>query len=219
MSWHQTDNEKRMYRTERRAERKIKDKRRSIEAVVYGMKWAHSMARLEICPARHPLVKFSLEGVKRKLVHPVSPKEPLSVDKVQAIAEFYVSSNSFATFRFLFILLVGFDGFFCINEINSFCLKDVTINADHMSMLPSEKMTSIRKVIPLILPGLENLRAQFPLLNELLRFCRSLIHHIRLFVILLSPNLVSISTLARACLFLLLEWNSRSTSSPLLMRF
>ena len=27
----------------------------SIEAVVYGIKWAHSMAGLEICPANHPL--------------------------------------------------------------------------------------------------------------------------------------------------------------------
>ena len=46
--------------------------------------------------------------------------------------------------------------------------------------------------------------------NELLRFCRSLIHHIRLFVVSLSPNLASISTLARACLFILLERNLRS---------
>ena len=103
-----------------------------IEAVVYDIKWAHSMAGLEICPANHPRVKSSLEGAKRKLVRPVPPKEPLSVDTVQAIAEFYVSSNSLGTLWFLFILLVGFYGFFSIDEINSFCLKDVTINADHM---------------------------------------------------------------------------------------
>ena len=165
-------------------------------------------------------MKSSLEGAKRKLARPVRPKEPLSVDTVEAIAEFFVSSNSLATLRFLFILLVGFYGFFRIDEINSFCLQDVTIKADHMSIyVASEKMTSIGKVTPLILPGLENLRAQFPLLSELLRFCRSPIHRFHLFVVLLSPNQASISTLARACLFPLLERNSRTTSSPLLTTF
>ena len=60
-------------------------------------------------------------------------------------------------------------------------------------------MTCVGKVIPLILPGLGNLCAQFPLLDELLKFCRSQIHLIRLFVVLLGPNPacmgVSISTL------------------------
>ena len=54
---------------------------------------------------------------------------------------------------------------------------------------------------------------------ELLRFCRSLIHRIRLFVVLLGLNLARISTLARACQFLLLERNLKSTSSPLLTTF
>ena len=107
----------------------------SVEAVVYGIKWAHSMTGLDICPVSHPLVKSSLEGAKRKLARPVQPKEPLSVDTDQAIADFYVSNNSLATLRFLFILLVGFSGFFRIDEINSFRLKDVVINSDHMVYL------------------------------------------------------------------------------------
>ena len=73
------------------------------------------------------------------MARPVRPKEPLSVDTVQAIAEFYVSSNSLATLRFLFILLDGFYGIFRIDEINSFCLKDVTINADHMSVYVAKR--------------------------------------------------------------------------------
>ena len=77
------------------------------------------MAGLEICPAVHPLVKSSLEGAKRKLAPSVRQKEPLSVDTVQAIAEFYVSSNSLATLRFLFILLIGFfDSSFCLKANN-----------------------------------------------------------------------------------------------------
>ncbi|KAK2562488.1 hypothetical protein P5673_014153, partial [Acropora cervicornis] len=80
----------------------------SVEAVVYGIKWAHSMAGLVSCPVSHPLVKSALEGAKRKLALPVRPKEPLSVDTVKAIADFYSSD----------VPPLGFYGFFRIDEIN-----------------------------------------------------------------------------------------------------
>ena len=179
------------------------------------------MAGLEICPVNNPLVKSSLESAKRKLGRPVRPKKPLSLDTVQAIAEFYVSSNFLATLRFLFILLVGFYGFFRVAEINSFFLQDVTINADHMSIYVAKRKNDHywEGHTSYLARFGKSIRAQFPLRDELLRFCRSLIHCIRLFVVLLSPNPASISTLARACLFPLLERNSRSTPSPLLTTF
>ena len=74
----------------------------SVEAVVHGIKWAHLMAGLELCPVSHPLVKSALQGVKRKLARPVRPKEPFSVDSVQVIANFYTSDDSLAVLRFLF---------------------------------------------------------------------------------------------------------------------
>ena len=37
----------------------------SIESAVYAIKWGHAMA-IEACPVSHPLVKFALEGAKRK---------------------------------------------------------------------------------------------------------------------------------------------------------
>ena len=71
----------------------------SVEAVVYGIKWAHSMVGLVSCPVSHPLVKSALEDAKRKLALPVRPKEPLSVDTVKAIADFYSSDVSLAVLR------------------------------------------------------------------------------------------------------------------------
>ena len=119
------------------------------------------------CVLNHPLVKSSLEGAKRKLAHPVRPKEPLSVDTVQAIAEFYVSSNFLATPRFLFILLIGFYGFFRIDEINSFCLKDLIIDADHVSIyVAKRKNDQYREGHTSYLAGLGNLCAHFPLLTN-----------------------------------------------------
>ena len=67
------------------------------------------------CPFSHPLVISALEGAERKLARPVRQKEPLSVDTVQAIANFYISDDSLAVLRFLFVLLVGFYGFFRVD--------------------------------------------------------------------------------------------------------
>ena len=95
----------------------------SIESVLYGIKWAHSLAGIVECPSSHPFVKSSLEGARRKLACPVQPKEPLSVDTVCRIADHYFYSSSLAVIRFLFILLVGFAGFYRMGEIRTFLLK------------------------------------------------------------------------------------------------
>ena len=57
------------------------------------------MAGLVSCPVSHPLVKSALEGAKRKLALPVRPKEPLSVETVKAIDNFYSSDVSLAVLR------------------------------------------------------------------------------------------------------------------------
>ena len=50
-----------------------------LQAAVYLIRWAPQIAGL-ISPSNHPLVKSCLEGAKRKLAHPVQPKEPLSLE-------------------------------------------------------------------------------------------------------------------------------------------
>ena len=117
----------------------------SIESAVYAIKWGHAMAGFEACPVSHPLVKFALEGAKRRLARPVQPKEPLSVSTVQAIATHFASSASLSDLRFLFILLVGFAGFFRIDEIRNIALRDVSIHSDHMSVyVPQRKNDQYR---------------------------------------------------------------------------
>ena len=117
-----------------------------IQSVIYSIRWGHNLAGIEDCPTNHPLVKSSLEGAKRSLARPVRPKEPLPVDTVEKIAEHYASSDSLATIRFLFILLVGFAGFFRLNEIQNLELKDVEIFADHMSVrVPKRKNDQYRE--------------------------------------------------------------------------
>ena len=108
----------------------------SIESVLYGIKWGHSLAGIVDCPTSHPLVKSSLEGARRKLARPVQPKEPLPVDTVCRIADHYISSSSLAVIRFLFILLVGFAGFFRMDEIRNLSVNDVSICSEYMSRHP-----------------------------------------------------------------------------------
>ena len=71
----------------------------SIESVLYGIKWGHSLAGIVDCPTSHPLVKSSLEGARRKFAHSVQPKGPLSVDTVCEIADHYISSSSLAVIQ------------------------------------------------------------------------------------------------------------------------
>ena len=117
-----------------------------IESVVYGIKWGHSLASIVECPTGHPFVKSSLEGARRKLARPVQPKEPLSVDTVLRIAEYYISSSSLAVIRFLFVLLVGFAGFFRVDEIRNLTVRDVSIFNEYMSVfIPKRKNDQYRE--------------------------------------------------------------------------
>ena len=106
----------------------------SIESVLYGIKWAHSLAGIVECSTSHPLVKSSLEDARRKFARPVQPKEPLSVDTVCKIADHYISSSSLGVIRFLFILLVGLAGFYRMGEIRTLSVKDVSISSEYMSV-------------------------------------------------------------------------------------
>lgn len=105
-----------------------------MKSVLYGIKWGHSLARIAECPTSHPHVKSSLEGARRKLARPVQPKEPLSIDMVFRIADHYISSSSLAIICFLFILLVGFAGFFHMDENRNLSVKDVSICSEYMSV-------------------------------------------------------------------------------------
>ena len=118
----------------------------SIESGVYAIKWGHAMAGFEACPVSHPLVKFALEGTKRRLARLVQPKEPPSVSTVQAIATHFASSASLSDLC-LFILLVAFAGFFHIfGEIRNIALRDVSIHSDHKSIyVPQRKNDQYRE--------------------------------------------------------------------------
>jgi integrase len=94
----------------------------------------HKLAGLATCCTQHSLVKATLEGAKLKLARSVTPKQPLSLELVQKITDYYIENSSLAVVRFLFILLVGYAGFVRANELINLNVKDVAIANDHMSI-------------------------------------------------------------------------------------
>ena len=86
-------------------------------------------------PTLHPTVSSTAEGARRRLARPVRPKEPLSLETVVRVAQSYNSvSASLADVRFLFVLLVGYDGLFRISELLNVRVKDVSISDVGMSL-------------------------------------------------------------------------------------
>ena len=89
-------------------------------SVVYSIRWGHKMALVEN-PTEHLIVESIVNASERILDRPVKPREPLSIDIVQSIAWFYLTSvPSLAELRFLFVLPVGHAGLLRADELLSF---------------------------------------------------------------------------------------------------
>lgn len=117
-----------------------------MDSVFHSIAWVHRLAGLQSSPTDHPLVKGTMEGAKRMLARPTKRKEILSIEVVERITDAYSCNVSLAVIRFLFILLVGYAGFFGIDEILSLRLIDISIFIDHMSVfIPKRKNDQFRE--------------------------------------------------------------------------
>ncbi|CAH3142377.1 unnamed protein product, partial [Pocillopora meandrina] len=111
----------------------------AIDSVLYGIRWAHKIAGLE-SPTEHPTVIAAAEGARRKLSMPVRPKQPLDLETVVRVAQYYNTAlASLADIRFLFVFLVGYAGLFRISELLSVKIIDITIVHDGMSIFVSKR--------------------------------------------------------------------------------
>ena len=62
------------------------------------------------------------------------------------IADHYISISSLAVIRFVFILLVGYAGFYRMGEIRTFSVKDVSICNEYFSVfIPKRKNDQYRE--------------------------------------------------------------------------
>ena len=106
----------------------------AVETAVYSIRWAHNMAGLPT-PTDHSTVKAVLQGARRELSRPVRPKEPLSEQSLNHLADYYnKDSASLEVVRFLFIVIIGYSGLFRISEILAISLNDINILGSSMSI-------------------------------------------------------------------------------------
>ena len=111
----------------------------AIYSALYGIRWAHKIAGLE-SPTEHPTVIAAAEGARRKLSKPVQPKQPLDLETVVKVAQYYNTALAcLAVIRLLFVFLVGYTGLFRISELLSVKIKDITTVHDGMSIFVSRR--------------------------------------------------------------------------------
>lgn len=111
----------------------------ALDAVFYSIAWWHRLAGLQVCPTNHPLVKGTLEGARHMLARPMCSKEPLSLELIERTTDAYRRIESLAVRSFLFILLVGYAGFFRIDEIQGLRVMDVSIYTEHISVFIAKR--------------------------------------------------------------------------------
>ena len=86
----------------------------AVEEVVHAFSWLHKVAGMQ-APSDSPLVHSVMKGFRRLfLVRPKCPKEPLSVEMLQAMVEAAGLSPSLTEVRLLTICLVAFAGYLSV---------------------------------------------------------------------------------------------------------
>ena len=94
-----------------------KASRASAEEAANGLSWAHSLAGME-SPTANPLVKNTLDGLKRILAKPVHKKAPFTTEMLQAIIQDTERNDSLANVRLTTMCLFAFAGFLRFDELS-----------------------------------------------------------------------------------------------------
>ena len=86
-----------------------KQSKASVKEAVNCLSWAHTLAGL-VSPMADPLVRATLEGLKRACAKPVQKKAPFSTEMLQAIVQDARKSNRLADIRLATVCLLAFAG-------------------------------------------------------------------------------------------------------------
>ena len=100
----------------------------------YGIRWAHHTVGLD-SPTDNPLVQLAYEGCLRSIPGTRRKKEALPIDLLKKLVDYYTGNGTnLYNLRFLLVCLLGFCGFFRIEELLSVQLKHISIERDHLSI-------------------------------------------------------------------------------------
>ncbi|XP_070579968.1 integrase/recombinase xerD homolog [Ptychodera flava] len=104
-----------------------------LETAVYSIRWAHTLSGTE-SPTAHPLVQSTLEGCRRILAKPKSPKDPVNFEILSKLASSIGQSNNLSDLRLLCMCLVSFAGFLRISELLNVKINDISFTDTHMEI-------------------------------------------------------------------------------------
>ena len=91
----------------------------------------HGVARLQPLGGS-PLVKATLEGLRRILAKPEVRKEPVMADMLKAMVEAAGPASAMTEVRLLAVCLVAFAGFMRCDERIKLKSEDITFNTESM---------------------------------------------------------------------------------------
>ena len=123
----------------------------AVEEAVHALSRLHGLAGLHQLGGS-PLVKPTLEGLKRILAKPKVRKEPVTADMLKAMVEAAGPDPSLTEVRLLAVCLVAFAGFLRCNELIKLKCSDITFNAEGMVInVQSSKTDQYREGASLII--------------------------------------------------------------------
>ncbi|KAL5496829.1 hypothetical protein EMCRGX_G013192 [Ephydatia muelleri] len=98
-------------------------------AKLHALSWFHGLAGLQQLGGL-PLVKPTMEGLKRMLAKPKVQKEPVMANILKAMVEATGPEPPLSDVRLLAVWLVAFAGFLHCNELIKLKCYDITFNAE-----------------------------------------------------------------------------------------
>ena len=103
----------------------------AVEEAVHALSWLHGVAGLQPLGGS-PLVKATLEGLRRILAKPKVRKEPVTADMLKVMVEAAGPAPSLTEVRLLAVCLVAFAGFMRCDELIKLKCEDITFNTESM---------------------------------------------------------------------------------------
>jgi len=121
-----------------------KGSKSAVEEAVNSLAWVHNLAGLSP-PSASPIVRVTVEGLKRTLAKPVVKKSPFTVEMLKAIVDDNRRRDTLTSMRLTTACLLSFAGFLRFDEVANIRLCDLRVGANHLTIrIPHSKSDQLR---------------------------------------------------------------------------
>ena len=146
-----------------------KQSKAAVEEAVNCLSWVHALAGL-VSPTADPLVRATLEGLKRACAKPVQKKAPFSTEMLQAIVQDVRKNNRLADIRLAAVCLLAFAGFFRYDQLANIRPCDLQLSPDGVTIgIPRSKTDQYRQGNEVVIARTRSDTCPVAMLEEYLR--------------------------------------------------